>query len=42
MELYCSYGLWRHLDTALLNATLVHQVGTAKRSAVERAPGAYR
>jgi len=31
MKLCCfCYGLLRHLDTELLNASLVHNVGTAK------------
>jgi hypothetical protein len=42
VELCCSNGLWHHIDTALLNANLVHQMGTAKGSAVKRRPGAYR
>jgi len=42
MKLYCCYGLWRHLDSELLNANLVHHVGTVKGSAVDRTPGAYR
>jgi hypothetical protein len=30
MKICCCYGLLRHLDTELLNASLVHNVGTAK------------
>ena len=30
MKLRCCDGLWRHLDTELLNANLVHLVGTAE------------
>ena len=30
MKLCCCYGLWRHLDTELLNVNLVHLVGTEK------------
>jgi predicted extracellular nuclease len=29
-KLYSFYGLWHYLDTELLNANLVHHVGTAK------------
>ena len=37
---HCScYGLWRQLDTRLLNANLVHHVGTAHGSAVDHTPG---
>jgi len=42
VELCCSYGLWPRLATVLLKANLVHHVGRAKGSAVERTPGAYR
>lgn len=30
MKICCCYALLRHLDTVLLNASLVHNVGTAK------------
>ena len=30
MKLHGCDGLWRHLDTELLNANLVHLVGTAE------------
>jgi len=32
------YGLKRHLDTELLNANLLHDVGTAKGSSVKAGP----
>jgi hypothetical protein len=41
VELGCSYGLWRHLGTEMLNVNLVH-LGTAKGSAMDRTSGAYR
>jgi len=42
VEPCCSYGLLPHLVITLLKANLVHHVGAAKGSAVERTPGAYR
>jgi hypothetical protein len=39
MKLYC-YGSLRHLDTELLNASLVHNVETAKE--VQRIEGRLR
>jgi len=42
MKLCYSYSLWRHLVTELLNANLIHHVGTAKGSVVNRRPGSYR
>ena len=42
VELCRYYGLWPHLDIALLKASLFHHVGTAKESAGELTPGAYR
>lgn len=36
---HCCCGLWHHLGTELLNANLVHYVGTAQWSAVDRKPG---
>jgi hypothetical protein len=42
VNLLCVSGLWRHLDTELLNANVVHHVGTAKGIAVDRKHGVYR
>jgi hypothetical protein len=42
MNLCCPHSLWHHLVAELLNANLVHHVGTAKGSAVDRRPGSYR
>jgi len=42
MKLCCFCGFWGHLDTELLNASLIHRVGTENGSAVDRKPGAYR
>jgi len=42
MKLCCCYGFWRHLDTELLDFSLIHHVGTTNGSAVDRKPGAHR
>jgi hypothetical protein len=41
VNLCCFYGLWRLLDTELLNANVVHHIGTAKGIAVDRKHGVY-
>jgi hypothetical protein len=42
MKLCCCCGLWRHFDTELLNANPIHLAETAKGSAVDCTPAAYR
>jgi len=42
MKVCCYYGLWRHLNTELLTATLVHHVETANGSAGGLTSDAHR
>jgi hypothetical protein len=42
MQLCCRYGLQRHLDAELLNANLVHRVGTVKGNELDFTPPAFR